>query len=192
MREPAKTNAPPMKAVAPRVFVGIKVAPEIADELACIAQALVPFGVRPVPAADIHLTLVPPWNEVAPAHAVDRMRVASSDVRPFALVFMQVGYGPDPRRPRYLWADCAASVELKRLRLALLGVFGQGEPRPFRPHVTLARLRDKARMIARKCRIDRGLSLTQQVRSVELFQSPPAGETGYRILASLPLTAAPA
>lgn len=58
-------NAPQM-----RVFVGVKVAPEIADELARLAQGLERFAVRLAPSADIHLTLVPPWNEASMSEAV--------------------------------------------------------------------------------------------------------------------------
>jgi hypothetical protein len=35
--------------------------------------------------------------------------------------------------------------------------------------------------------IDQALSFAQRVETVELFQSPPSGETGYRIVASAPL-----
>jgi hypothetical protein len=53
--------------------------------------------------------------------------------------------------------------------------------------VTLARIRGDGRAIARNHPIDQQLSLTQRIESVELFQSPPPGENGYRVLASLPL-----
>ena len=75
--------------------------------------------------------------------------------------------------------------------MALLQAFGQADERPFRPHVTLARLRDKGRAIARKHPIDQDLALTQRVGSVELMQSPPPGGSGYKVLASLPLAIIP-
>jgi 2'-5' RNA ligase len=103
------------------------------------------------------------------------------------LTFRHVGYGPEPRRPRFLWADCVASKEIAELRAALLQAFGQADERPFRPHVTLARLRDKGRVIARKHPLDQDLALTQRVETVELMQSPPPGERGYKVLASLAL-----
>jgi hypothetical protein len=43
-----------------RVFVGLKIAPEIATELAQLAAVLEKLPVRLVKPADIHLTLVPP------------------------------------------------------------------------------------------------------------------------------------
>jgi hypothetical protein len=63
-----------------RVFVGIKVAPEIARDLATIARSLEAYPVRHVRPADIHLTLVPPWSEMNIAGAVETLRTA---VRPF-------------------------------------------------------------------------------------------------------------
>jgi 2'-5' RNA ligase len=107
----------------------------------------------------------------------------------FTLAIRHVGYGPDPRRPRLLWADCLATDELVALRAALLDAFGQRDGRPFRPHVTLARMRGNGRLIARRHPIDRPLSLTQRVESVQLFQSPPPAQQGYRVLASLRLQA---
>lgn len=171
----------------PRVFVGVKIETPIADELARLAQGLERFRVRRIAAADIHLTLVPPWNAESIPEAVEKLRGAIASCGEFPLSFEHVGYGPQPRRPRLLWAECAASDVLTRLHTALLQAFGRANERPFRPHVTLARLRENARAVARRCPIDMRLTLTQRVTSVELFQSPAAGERGFRVLASIPL-----
>jgi 2'-5' RNA ligase len=167
-----------------RVFVALKMAPEIAGELARIARELERFPVRLIAPADIHLTLVPPWNEVSIPDAVGKLGRVADGFGDFTLEFRRVGYGPEPRRPRFLWAECAAGPDLARLRAELLLAFGQTDERPFRPHVTLARLRDNGSVIARKCPIDRDLALTQRVGSVELMQSPAPGESGYKVLAS--------
>jgi 2'-5' RNA ligase len=167
-----------------RVFVALKIATEIADELAQIARELEQFPVRPIASADIHLTLVPPWNEVSMLDAVGKLRRVADRFGDFRLEIRHVGYGPEPRRRRFLWAECAAGTDLARLRAELLLAFGRTDERPFRPHVTLARLRGKGSVIARKYPIDRELALTQRVGSVELMQSPAPGESGYKVLAS--------
>ena len=172
-----------------RIFVGLRIAPEIAQELSRYGNGLEQFSVRPVPTADIHLTLVPPWNEVSIADAVTKLRREAETCGAFTLAFRHIGYGPEPRRPRFLWAECVASNELAELRAALLRAFGQVDERPFRPHVTLARLRDKGRAIARKHPVDQDLAFTQQVNTVALMQSPAPGESGYKVLVSLPLGA---
>ena len=185
--DPAAPGPAPAAEGPVRVFVGLKVAPDIARELAALAQPLPRFAVRQVAAADIHLTLVPPWEEPEPPAAIETLRRVAAKHRAFELTFRHAGYGPQPRQPRLLWAECAATDELLALQAALLQAYGRENERPFRPHVTLARIRGNGRMLARRHPIDRELSLTQKVESVELYQSPPQGQRGYRILALAPL-----
>lgn len=167
-----------------RVFVGIKMAADIAQALAGLARPLAPYHVRLVPPEDIHLTLVPPWQETQISDAIRTLDRAIEGIGRFPLTFTHVGYGPQPRRPRLLWAECAASEEITLLHTALLDAFGRSETRPFRPHVTLARIRGNGAAIARKYPIDQDLSLAQHLDTIELFQSPPPGERGYRVLAA--------
>ena len=91
------------------------------------------------------------------ADTVAKLRRVADSFVAFTLAFRHIGYGPEPRRPRFLWAECVASNEIAELRAALLRAFGQADERPFRPHVTLARLRDKGRAIARKHPVDQTL-----------------------------------
>lgn len=175
-------------AVRPRrVFVALKMAPETAQALAQYAHDLKRFPVRLIAPVDIHLTLVPPWNEGSIPQAVERLRRVAEQCVSFTLAFEHVSYGPEARFPRLLWASCAVNDALVALHTALLAEFGQTDERPFRPHVTIARIRSNGRSIARKCPIDQALTLTQRVDSVELMQSPPPGANGYTVLASLPL-----
>ena len=181
-------DADPALAAPPvRVFVGLKIAPEIASQLAQLAATLEQSSVRPVVPTDIHLTLVPPWNETSIPDAIEKLGRIAGTFGAFQLIFQHAGYGPQPRRPRLLWVDCAATDEIAALRAALLQAYGQTDERPFQPNVTLARIRGDGVAIARKHPIDRPLSLSQRVESIELFQSPPAGGSGYQVLASLRL-----
>jgi 2'-5' RNA ligase len=179
--------AAPHEARLPRIFVGLKLVPEIARELAQQAQGLERSDIRPVPPDDLHLTLVPPWNAGSIPEAIAKLRRAVDGFGAFPLTCHHLGYGPEPRRPQFLWAECAAGNELSQLHAALIRACGDTNERPFRAHVTLARLRDKGRAIARKHPIDRRLGLTQRVAAVQLFQSPPAGQRCYRVLASIGL-----
>jgi 2'-5' RNA ligase len=178
----------PLKKIgAHRVFVGVMIAPEIAQELAAMAKPLASESVRLVADSDIHLTLVPPWNETDTAGAAGKLREAVYGSGCFLLSFKSPRYGPTLRHPHLLWAECDVSHELIELRRSLLAAFGQLDRRPFRPHVTLARIPKGGRAIARKNPLDQTLSFSQHVASVELFESPPKGPGGYQVLASLPL-----
>jgi len=174
-----------------RIFVGIKVTDEVAQELAELARPLEQQVVRLVPTIDIHLTLVPPWNEINIAAAAETLQAAISYFKPFVLTFVHLGYGPKLREPRLLWVECAASTELTDLRTMLLTAYGKCDSRPFLPHVSLARMLRNGRRIARRNPIDRTLLLTQLITSVELFRSSAHGQSGYRVLASLPLGCKP-
>jgi 2'-5' RNA ligase len=170
-----------------RIFVGLKMTPEIAGSLAAIAERIESVPLRLVPEDDIHLTLVPPWDETSIPAAVERLSKAVSGFESFPLSFERLCYGPERRRPRLLWAECAASPEIETLQNALLEAFGQANERPFRPHVTLARIERKDSAMARRHPVDQTLSLVQPVCSVQLFRSPPPGMRGYKVVASLPL-----
>jgi len=170
-----------------RVFVALKFAPEVLQQLADMSASLEGSEVRRVAAGDIHLTLVPPWNESAIFSAVSKLSRVAEHHDSFELHFKHVGYGADPRHPRFLWVECLASSELAELRAALLTAFERSEQRPFRPHVTLARIRERGGRIARKHPIDRDLVLSQRITSVELMRSPPPSAIGYTVLASVPL-----
>ena len=173
-----------------RVFVGIKLNAEIAEQLAQLAMPLERFAARLVQASDLHMTLVPPWNEDHLPETVDRLRRAVQDFPSFSLAFERIRYGPDPRRPRMLWAVCHAGAEISALKTLLLLAFQQTEQRPFLPHVTLARIPKHAVTVARKNPQDRELVLTQRVVAVQLFRSPEPGRVGYEVLASAPLASA--
>ncbi len=174
-----------------RVFVGVKIASDLAQELSELTAGLKDPCVRRVAPGDIHLTLVPPWQERSIEQAIERLRAVAILFSPLSLRLEHLGYGPQPRRPGLVWIDCAASEQIAALRAALMQAFGQQDHRPFRPHITLARIRGAQRNFARTHPIDRGLSFAQCVRSVELFRSPPPGATGYQVLASIALGAAP-
>ncbi len=172
-----------------RTFIGLPIVLEVANQLArLVADVEDCVPLRPVAPIDIHLTLVPPWNEPSPETAIERLGVVAVKFAPFTLSITRAGYGPNPARPRLIWADCSAPEELTALHAALLEAFGQTDTRPFRPHVTLARLLGSRPKSMRTHLFDRQLDLAQQVCAVALFQSPPAGEQNYRLLASCPLS----
>jgi 2'-5' RNA ligase len=170
-----------------RVFVGIKVASHIAGELAKLVKPLERLPVRLIPPADIHLTLVPPWNEADVPGAIEKLHKAVRGLQTFTLTFAHFAYGPARRRPRLLWAECVPTQEIAEMQALLLAAFGQAQERPFRPHATLARFQRNGRAIADKRPFDQPLSLTQRVEAIQLFKSPRRGERGYEALVSVPL-----
>jgi RNA 2',3'-cyclic 3'-phosphodiesterase len=52
-----------------------------------MARPLERFAVRPIALQDIHLTLVPPWNEPAVRNAIGKLRLAGEKHYAFTLEF---------------------------------------------------------------------------------------------------------
>ena len=81
-----------------------------------------------------------------PDERADAIRNALAEIRGFApidLHFAGLGFFPNAKRPRVLWAGIEAGPELAQLATAVenrMANFGiEREEREFRPHVTLAR-----------------------------------------------------
>jgi hypothetical protein len=118
-----------------RVFVGLQIAPAIAKQLVEIAFGLQGPSVRRLAPADLHLTLVPPWNEVSVADTIAKLAGIAAKCDGFLLRFQLWG----TVRSRDDRACCGPSVRpaVKSLHYV---------PRSFKPS-------DKPPTIGRFCRM---------------------------------------
>jgi len=137
-----------------RSFIAIELPPEIKLELARLQQALKEDGqprIKWVNPQGIHLTLKFLGN-IDPAVVggiTGAMTDAASTISPFTLDLRQPGAFPNLERVQVVWVGLGGELEvLKKLqqslesKLAKLGF--PPEKRPFKPHLTLARLGDEA------------------------------------------------
>lgn len=107
--------------------------------------------VKWVPAHQFHFTLKF-LGEVAEADAMQAMAAverAAAGVAPFAASLRGLGAFPAPARPSVLWAGLAEGAEeLGRLAARVEREMAQAgfppERRPFKPHLTLGRVREGA------------------------------------------------
>ncbi len=140
---------------AVRSFVAIELPDELKRELVGLVdrlQADSPPVARWVDPASIHLTL-----KFLGDVAADRLDVvmAALTVAVERLVLFRLEVGglgvfPSPDRVRVVWVAVSAETDrLQELQRAVDGAMEKlgfpGESRPFTPHLTLARLRDRAR-----------------------------------------------
>lgn len=178
-----------------RLFLGLELASATADE---IHSAIGPMrdaepALAWVSARKLHLTLkfLGEGDESRVAAlivAADRVAAAH---RPFEMDLGGVGAFPNFRRPRVVWLGVAREPRLELLHhdveLAAADLGYEVEGRPFRPHVTLARVRaplppPRARTLARAARAV-SYSATTFVDRLTLFDSTAAGAAAhYRCL----------
>ena len=170
-----------------RIFIGIKLSEDLAGSFVDLQSALGELSGRFIPPEDIHLTLVPPFETRDLPFVKSELKRALAETHRFKMRFLRLEYGPGKERPRLAWVLCSATKDLIALKKKLLHALGQKEKVPFVPHMTVARFKKAdAEKISHRA-IKRPVRLSMQVESVELFESPHKGGSGYEVLASIKL-----
>lgn len=142
----------------PRLFVGLAPGAATRARLAAAAaglhEALGPAarGLRFAAPETLHLTLrfLGEVEAARVAAVAGALRAAAAAAAPFALEVGGAGAFPGPGRPRVVFlslgGDLAALAALAAgLEARLVAAGFPPEPRPFRPHLTVARPRGRAR-----------------------------------------------
>lgn len=131
-----------------RLFTGIALPPDISGNLSRLLDHLRPFAhIRWSPPYNLHITtrFIGEW----PEERLDELRSTLRSIptcRAVPLSVAGLGWLPDARSPRVLFCGVRSDDRLTELAartshaLAELGV--EQESRAFKPHLTLARVRD--------------------------------------------------
>jgi 2'-5' RNA ligase len=182
-----------------RLFAGLDLPYEMRRNLELLLHLLKPKAhISWSPVANLHLTTK--FIGDFPDPRLDELKAALAAVpRPGALRIAIRGleWFPNPRQPRVFAASIQADPALAELALdtnrACEGLGIESETKPFRPHLTLARIRhpepldDLQKAIAELPSLDFGAF---QAQSFHLYRSQlnPGGSI-YTKLATFPLTA---
>jgi 2'-5' RNA ligase len=166
-----------------RLFTAVELEPEIRDRIADVQSRLAKTldsgrtGLRLVRPAQLHLTLVF-LGEVEESRVPAVVAAMSEDLplAPFDIEFASVGVFP-PRGPaRVLWvgvrrgaAELTGLFDVVSDRLTGVGV--PRETRPFSPHLTLGRWRDRGAKLRTSALPDVDTVGVQTVSAVTLFHS---------------------
>ena len=179
-----------------RLFVALDLPPDVIHSLEKLLAALRPTArLAWSPLANLHITtkFIGWW----PEERLEDVKTALADVPgpgPLAIGIRGLGFFPNPRAPRVFWCGIEATG-LDRLAAdtdratAALGV--ESENRPFSPHLTLARIKERIDMrplndaIAALSSLDFG---RYEARSFFLYRSQPGPKGSiYTKLAEFPL-----
>lgn len=137
-----------------RAFIAVTLPPEVRHFLTGLQRKVkqtADVPVKWVETENLHLTLAFLGNvdEAKMPDISKALHAAASGVRPLTLKVAGLGVFPSPRRPRIVWAGLTGDVpELQRLQRAIVDCLGplgfSPDDKPFRPHLTLGRVRDSA------------------------------------------------
>ena len=181
-----------------RLFTGISICPEVINHLSRLLDHLRPKAhIKWSPVYNLHITtrFIGEWPEDRVQTLIDKLR-ALPPHKPIEIAINGLGWLPNPHHPIVLFAAVHAGESLAGLSKAIdkelqsLGV--PADPRPFFPHVTLARIKevhplaDLKSAIASLPSVDFGAF---NAAKFHLFHScrGPAGSV-YTHLADFPLT----
>jgi 2'-5' RNA ligase len=122
---------------------------------------------------------------------VDRVSDAIRDVAPFEVTTGGLGGFPSGRRARVLWYGVAdPDRRLRDLANRVQAAAGLDDGTPFRPHITLARARDRRGVTAVELLANEAPVGSVPVPGVTLFRSHLGhGPARYEVLAEAPLHA---
>jgi len=132
-----------------RLFTGIDLPPKVASAIGAAQDTLKPHAaLKWSPVRNLHITtkFIGAW----PEERLGELRAALGTIPPRPAIPIKLdglGWFPNPHQPRILWVRVDAPPSLAGLareteeRLEDLGV-GR-EDRPYRPHLTLARIEDR-------------------------------------------------
>jgi 2'-5' RNA ligase len=179
-----------------------------AIELGDVLRSALDHAVAPLRAAEpslawvradrLHLTMkfLGDVDDEGAARLARAADAVASRHRPFEMTLGGVGAFPNFRRARVVWMGVAGDSRLELLHHDLEVACGEEgfevEGRPFRPHITLARVRspmalDRARPFARAARRV-AYAASDEVRGLGLLESVPGGGPGpYRRVHAAPL-----
>jgi 2'-5' RNA ligase len=192
-----------------RLFAGIEIPANVKANLHVALTSLRPLAdFRWSPIDNLHVTtkFIGEWPPARLPELQSALAARPTGVTPFDLALRGLGWFPNPDHPRVFWAGVHAGDELGALAVATdqalvpLGV--AAETRPFRPHLTLARIGNPAAPAALRNSLEsvrRGVdALTSQdfgsfrVLGFALYLSGPGPAQGaaqgkYTKLAEFPL-----
>lgn len=183
-----------------RIFLAIHASSALQAEAIAWQANYERLPVRWLKGHNLHLTLIPPWYESDIEKVKSKIEKAGNTVRPFAIRFERVTYGPNPRSPRLIWAEGRTPREMEDLKSKIENLLRQqpaasqerGEPRlggprrenrPFRLHLTLARFHPEDFSQFPLKHLDSPVDWRNEVKSFVLMESHLApGGAEYEIL----------
>jgi 2'-5' RNA ligase len=129
-----------------RAFLAIPLPGKLCEELAAVGRSIA--GLRAQKAGTIHLTIRFLGEVEDPEPVAGAAAEVASRHAPFDVSLVGVGAFPDERRPRVVWVGLGAGAGeaaalAAEIEAAVVALGFPPEERPWSPHVTLGRFRDR-------------------------------------------------
>ena len=151
--EPQARRSLHSSVVRRRIFVAVALAPALLAAVSGMRARLAEAEstLRWVPPENLHFTLKFLGGITPPqlAGVVAAAREVAARTQRFSIMLAGLGAFPSARRPRVVWVGVSSGADhlvalAEHLDVVLRPAHASREDRPFRPHLTIARVRDAA------------------------------------------------
>lgn len=161
-----------MEQNAKRIFIAITISEKLQQEVLEWEKKYQKLPVRWLQGKNLHITLVPPWYESDIEKIKEKLAPIRERCGSFEIRFENITFGPDPRRPRLIWAEGEAPLEIRNLKLEIeRSLNRKPEERPFKLHLTVARFRPETFSSFPIKKLDEKVFLRDEVKSFVLMES---------------------
>ncbi|MDX1595777.1 MAG: RNA 2',3'-cyclic phosphodiesterase [Nitrosopumilaceae archaeon] len=160
-----------------RVFVAVEISSNNVIEKISKLQSNISIKAKPVSVRNLHFTLQ--FLGEVQESMIDKIKKRLGEIKfsKFSLTFQNVGAFPKPRFPRVVWIGTddyggAKLIELARKVENVLSPLGFKNDKPFKPHMTIFRVKNKIGDISKELSKFDGQNFgNQTVNSLKLKQS---------------------
>ena len=135
---------------------------------------------------NLHITLLPPWEEENVENILERFTNLSLSIKPFKIHFTDITYGAHPDTPKVIWVKGETPKEIGELKNKLLKHFPESKEKQsiFIPHITLARFSKIDYESFKVKEIHEKVHWNMKVSSIVIMETLPQNIPGkYKILA---------
>ncbi|MCL5004467.1 MAG: RNA 2',3'-cyclic phosphodiesterase [Patescibacteria group bacterium] len=125
-----------------RIFIAIPISKKLQKEIEKYREFYSDLPARWLEGKNLHITLIPPWEEDNIDEVKDILKTIESKIGSFEMNFEKVSFGTNSYSPRLIWAIGKTPkqiIELKKLLENALNM--PSERNDFLLHLTLARFR---------------------------------------------------
>lgn len=172
-----------------RIFVAIPVSESLQGEILEWEKDYQRLPVRWLSGKNLHITLVPPWEENDWKETTEKLKSLGGTIGQFGIEFNKVEYGPYGREPRLIWAEGRPPKILLDLKGKLELLLGRkSDFHPWLMHLTLARFRPETFSSFSVKQLCEEVHWPEQVTSIVLMESHllPDG-SDYEVLEEIKL-----
>ena len=182
-----------------RIFIAINLPDYIKTKLLGEQREWADLPVRWTKKSSLHITLIfiGYVTDEEMVEVCQLVKKAGERHAPFEIKLERICPGPANKAPRLIWTEGGKNPALAQLKDDLENVllnsgdsgYRKRESRAFRPHITLARIRQSEwQALSSKPKIAKEISLSFLVESIEVMESQLLkGGAEYTILESAPL-----